>query len=206
MRTVTATAYGRAQGTPDLLTARVGISNTGTAAGDVMAENNRLAQALLDRVAELSVAEGDCATASIDLHHEYDREGQISGYRATNMLTITLRDLTAAGEQLDALIRAGGDAARLEGISLDFADADGLLSTARVDGVRRARAQAAEMAEALGANLGDVVSITDAVLDHDPGPRPVARMVAMAAMPEKVPVAAGSRELTVRVRVVFELT
>lgn len=205
MRTVTATAVGRAEGTPDLLTARIGISNAGPTAGEVMAENNRLAQALLDRIAELSIAEADLATSSIDLHHEYDREGQVSGYRATNMLTVTMRDLGTAGEKLDSLIRAGGDSARLEGISLDFTDTDGLLSAARIDGVRRARAQAAEMAEALGAGLGDVVSITDAVLDHDPGPRPVARMVAMAAA-ENVPVAAGSRELTVRVRVVFELT
>jgi len=207
MRTVTATAEGSSQGTPDQLTARLGISNTGASAGAVMADNNRLAQALIARVAELGIADDDVATSSVDIHPEHDRDAKQVGYRANNMLSVRFRDLEAVGEKLDALVDAAGDSIRIDGISLGFNDPEALLSAARIDAVRRARVQADEMAQAAGASVGDVVLITD---DLSTGggfePRVAFAAGARSVAKASVPIAAGSQELTVKVRVVFELT
>lgn len=206
MRTVTATASGRAEGTPDTLTAQVGISNVGPAAGTVMAENNRLAAALLEKVVALGIDPADFATASVGLHPEYDREGQPNGYRATNMLSVRFRDLATAGAQLDELLVVGGDTARIDHISLGFADEETLLDAARADGVRRAVAQARDMAEAAGAGVGQVLSITDDVADSPGTPRFGFAAEAMSVRKADVPIAAGSKQISVEVRVVVELT
>src|SRR5690606_24467011 len=134
------------------LTARLGITNSGASAGSVMADNNRLAQLLIDRVGELGIDPGDVATSSIDIHPEHDRDGNAVGYRANNMLSVRFRGLDTVGEKLDALGAVAGDSIRIGGISLGFNDDGALLSTAHIDAVRRARTRAEEMAQAAGAS------------------------------------------------------
>lgn len=201
MRTVTATAVGRAEGVPDLLTVQVGVSSEGGSAAAVMAESNRLTQQLLGRLAELGIAERDVATASVSLDPTHDRDARIIGYVAANMLDVRFRDLATAGEKLDALVGIGGDATRITALWLGFDDDDALLSAARADGIRRAKVQATEMAEAAGATVGEVLTISDVVVSD-----PQVRMYAtMAAAPTSVPIAPGTRTLTVQVTVVYEL-
>lgn len=200
-RSVTATATGGAVGVPDQLTADVGIANQGASAADVLAENNAKTQALLDELKLAGIDDKDVETTSVELGPRFDDEDKITGYQANNMLRVTLRDLETAGERLDALVKAGGDSARVQGISLGFAEDDELLSKARVDAVERAKAQATEMAEAAGAKLGKVRTITDVAgsggFDE--------RLAAEVATDSAVPIAAGSQELTVQVKVVYEL-
>lgn len=203
-RSVTATATGSTTGVPDQLTAQVGISNEGSSAAAVLAENNAKTQSLLNELKIAGIDDKDVQTTSVDLGPRFNDKGRITGYQANNMLRVTLRNLSTAGTRLDALVKAGGDNARIQGISLGFTDDDALLSKARVDAIKRAKAQAKEMAEAAGAKLGKVRTIADVA-----GFNPVfeeygARDQALAV--SSVPISAGSEDLTVRVKVVFELT
>lgn len=203
VRTVTATAEGSATGVPDQLTANVGISNDGTSAADVLAENNAKTKALIEKLKKAGIDAKDIATTSVNLGPRYDNEGDIDGYRADNSLRITLHDLSKAGERLDDVVRVGGDSARVQSISLGFNEDDALLSKARVDAVKRAHAQAAEMAKAAGAQLGAVRTITDVVVNSSV-PYEYKASAADAAG-SAVPIEAGSQDLSVQVRVVYEL-
>lgn len=205
MRTVTATAEGRSEGVPDQLTARLGISNAGPSAGSVMAENNRLTERLIEQVAEMGMETRDVATASVDIHPEHDRDGRAIGYRANNMLSLRFRDLNTVGEKLDALVDVAGESIRIDGISLGFNDEEPLLSAARTDAVHRARVQATEMAEAAGASVGAVLTITDSPGTQPHEPRMAFAGTARSALKASVPISAGTRELTVQVQAVFEL-
>lgn len=202
-RSVAATATGTATGVPDQLVASVGINNQGSSASDVLSENNAKTQALLDDLKKAGIDDKDVATTSVDLSPRYDDDGNITGYQATNMVRVTLRDLKTAGKRLDSVVRVGGDNARVQGISLGFDDPDELLTKARIDAVKRARAQAEEMAKAAGADLGRVRTITD-VASSPVLPYTDAYASAGAA-DSSVPIAAGSQDLTVQVKVVFEL-
>lgn len=203
-RSVTATATGTATGVPDQLTAQVGIANQGPTAAGVLSENNTKTQALLDQIKGAGIDDKDVSTTSVELGPTYDDKGTITGYQATNLLRVTLRDLKTAGARLDALVKAGGDQARIQGISLGFQDDDELLTKARVDAVKRAKSQAKEMAEAAGAKLGSVRTITDEVSG---GSYPLAdRAMAQVASDSSVPIAAGSEDLSVEVRIVYELS
>ncbi|MCU1496737.1 MAG: hypothetical protein JWM47_690 [Acidimicrobiales bacterium] len=203
-RTVTTTATGTATGVPDQLTADVGISTGGPSAAAVLADNNERTQRLLDELKIGGIDDKDVATTAVNLSPTYDKNGNIKGYVANNMLRVTLRDLKTAGVRLDKLVQAGGDRARINGISLGFQDDDELLTKARVDAVKRARAQATEMAEAAGAEVGEVRTITDEIQG---GVYPMSEqsLTAFRATDSSVPIAAGSEDLAVQVKVVWEL-
>lgn len=201
-RSVSATATGTATGVPDQLVADVGISNEGSSAATVLAENNTKTQALLDALDGAGIDPEDVATTSVQLGPRYGDDGQITGYQATNMVRVTMRDLDTAGSQLDDLVEVGGDSARIQSVALGFNEDDALLTEARADAVSRARKQAEEMAEAAGAELGDVRTITDVDAST---PSPLAYTGAEAASDSAVPISAGSQDLTVQVRVVYEL-
>ena len=201
-RSVTATATGTATGVPDQRSASVGISNEGSSAAAVLTESNVKTQALLDELKKAGIDAKDVATTSVDLGPRFDAKGKIIGYQANNMLRVTLRDLATAGAKLDTLVQSGGDNARVQGISLGFNDDDALLSEARADAVKRAKAQATEMAEAGDAKVGPVRTIAD-VATRSFG---YAEGAARAMDDTSVPIAAGTQELTVQVKVVFEIT
>lgn len=54
----------------------------------------------------------------MSLGQHFDHQGQASGYRAWLGLTVSLRDLRAAGAVLGEVLAAGGDAARMLDVSL----------------------------------------------------------------------------------------
>ena len=51
------------------------------------------------------------------------RERRLVGYRVTNTLSVTIRDLDNVGTIIDATVDAGGDATRLNSISFTVDDA-----------------------------------------------------------------------------------
>mgnify|MGYP001046260504 CR=1 FL=1 len=203
-RTVTVTATGTSKGVPDALLVNVSVTTGGPSAEETLADNNRRTQKVLDQLKITAVDDKDVATTSVDLGPTYDKEGNISGYAATNSLRITFRSLESAGAKLDALVKGGDNHVRINGVQLDFIDDDELVSTARIDAVKRAKAQATEMADAAGAEVGKVRTIADVVPD---GAYPEAWAAAgrSASADTSVPIAAGSEELEVQVKVVFEL-
>jgi len=203
VRTVSSTATGTANGVPDNLIANVGVHTTGDTAAAVLADNNTRTKALLEKLKAEGVADKDVRTTSVNLGPHYTNNGVIDGYSADNQLEVTFRDLASAGGKLDGLVQTAGDAAQIQSVRLGFNDDDALKSAARVDGVKRARAQAEEMAKAAGAELGAVRTITE-VVASTPTFMPEAYGAADAAA-SSVPISAGSQDLTVEVRVTFDL-
>jgi uncharacterized protein len=87
-------------------------------------------------------------------------------------------------------------------ISLNLADASGLLATARGRAVADARVKAAQHAKALGQPLGPVLSVSD----QTPAPEPIVPFAnAAAGKAASVPISPGSQQLSVSVTVVYAL-
>lgn len=203
-RTVTVTATGTSRGVPDALLVNLTVTSGGASASEVIADNNRRTQKVLDQLKITAVDDKDVSTTQLDLGPRYDEDGDIAGYVANNSLRITFRSLESAGAKLDALVRGGDDHVRIGGVQLGFTDDDELVSTARIDAVTRAKAQAKEMAEAAGADLSEVRTIADVVPETA---YPQAFVATGAARSDaSIPIAPGSQELEVQVKVVFELT
>jgi uncharacterized protein YggE len=201
--TITTRGVGTATAAPDLLTVTLGVQTRARSAAAALDDNNGRAGALLDVLKAAGVAAADLQTSGLAVHPTYDPTGsRISGYEVSNTVTARLRDLAAAGAVLDRAAEAAGDAVRVQGIGFSVDDDSPVLAAARADAVRRAVAQAAQMAEAAGVALGPVRSITEQPATPPPVPYPHSGdMRAEAA----VPLEPGTQQVDVVVEVVHEI-
>ncbi len=100
-------------------------------------------------------------------------------YRVMSGYEVTLRDLTRIGEVLQALTRAGANS--VVGIACDVQDRKALAGKARTEAIADAQARAAQIAEASGVELGDIIGIADSQGEGFPMPPPMAARMQHAA-------------------------
>src|SRR5690606_17546665 len=129
----------------------------------------------------------------------YSLPPRIDGYQVSNSVTVKVRDLEQLGAILDRSVTVGANT--INGIGFSVADPSSLLDEARRQAVRDARAKAELYAEAAGATLGELETISGS--QSVGGPQPYA--MAMRADAQSVPVAAGELSFSVSVNVAWEI-
>lgn len=205
MRTITVNGVGSVSGTPDVLTLSIGVRTRAQSAGEALDEASAKAEALIATLKGAGVAEVDIATTEVSIWPQYDNQGrEVTGYEASNGLSVKLRDLSKAGAVIDVAADAVGDAITLGGISFGIDDTGPLYAKARELAVGTARLQAEQLAKAAGVGLGGVVAITEGA-QYTPSPMYAGDMVA-AAGGSAVPLQPGSQQVQLTVQVVYELT
>ena len=85
----------------------------------------------------------------------------ISGYRVVNQVRLTVREVKRLGEMLDQAIALGAN--QVNGISFDVANAETLKDEARKQAMVNAKRRAELYATAAGAQLGQVLRISEDV-------------------------------------------
>jgi len=202
------TAEGRTTRPPDLATIRAGVVTQGATAAAALAENAGRTARVLARLRRAGLAQRDIATASVQLQPQY-RYGEnvppvITGYQASNTVSVRFRDVGKAGGILDALVAEGAN--QIDGPALSLSDPDAALDEARVDAVRRARAKAERYARASGLAVRRIVSIAEAGQDAGgPDRPPVVFMRAARAEAADTQIAPGEKDVTVTLNVRFLL-
>jgi uncharacterized protein YggE len=201
---VTVTGTGTVTGTPDTL--RIALSVTATASGidAALGSANRSARAVQGALSAQGVAARDLKTSGLSIQPNYTSKGEPSGYRVDESITASLRDLAKAGATLSAAVAAGGNAVRVDGVSVALEDTDSLVTGARTAAVDDARAKAEQYAKAAGRTLGEVRSISEVV--QQPTPLAFDSRFAAAVPASAVPIQPGSQDVTVAVTVVYDLT
>lgn len=197
-RLVSVTGRGEVTAPPDMAVIRLGVvEEAGTARAAVQAANDAAA-AVLARLRALGVAQRDIQTSELRLAPvraaaPEDGGRRITGFAASNAVTVRLRDLAALGAALDAVVGEGAN--RFDGLRFTVADPGPLMEEARRAAVADAMARAETLAEAAGVTLGPVVSIEER---GGGAPRPM-MMEAARSGAGGVPVAPGEIEITVEV-------
>jgi len=200
---ITAQATGTISGTPDVVTIVIGVQTQSTSAQTALDDNNKRATDVIGVLKESGVAPADLQTSQLSINPSYDEKGQqITGYQVTNMVTAKIRDISTAGTVIDAAGKTAGDAVRVQQLSFSIDDDSALRAQARADGVKRAQAQAKQMADAAGVQLGSIRSITETPAGT-PTIYPAMAAGDTAAAP--VPIEPGSQELSVVVQVVYAI-
>jgi uncharacterized protein YggE len=193
---------GTAIGTPDVLRVTIGVETTADAVDVALQDASASAARVLEAVRAEGVSEDDVQTVNVSIYPTYDEKGQrITGYTARHDLEVPLRDLSRAGTAISVLVEAGGDAARLQGVSFSLEDDAAVQEEARAEAFAAARNKAEQYAELTGRELGDVVEVRETVTPS--GPIPYA--AGDAAMAEAVPLAPGSVTVSVTVAVRWAL-
>jgi uncharacterized protein len=198
---ITVTGTGNVTGTPDQLVVAMGVQVNGSSVGSALARADDAVNRVTAALRGGGVAAADIATSGLSIWPNYPAGSQTpSGYGVSESLTATLNGLSAAGAQIDAAVRAGGDATTVSGVSLNLTGTSALLARARARAVADATAKAAQYAKALGEPLGPVLSVTD---QPDAQPFPVYAGASAAASKAAVPITPGTQQLSVSITVVF---
>ncbi len=205
-RTITVTGTGTAEAPPDLLTISVGIECLRDSVGTAYADAGTTSGAVSGALRRHGVADADIRTSGLNVRPEFVwRDGggqQVTGYVASSVLTVRLRQVSAASGVIAAAVDAGGDDVRLNGLELGFSDESAVASLAREAAWQDAVARAEQFASLASARLGAVISIAEH--PDAPGPVPVAR-IQRAAASEAISVEAGHASISASITVVWEL-
>src|SRR5215472_17234226 len=201
---ITVTGTGTVSGTPDQLMLYMGVQTNGSSVSAALQRANRAVAAVTRALARNGVRGSDIQTSGLSIQPEYTSNSAVpAGYGVSESIAVTLRTLAAAGTQISAAVRAGGNATQVDGVSLNLNDTSSLLAAARARAAADARAKAAQYARALGRTLGPVVSMSE---QGPPGPPVIAQGAARsAATPSAVPISPGRQQVTVTVTAVFAL-
>ncbi|MGI9360740.1 MAG: SIMPL domain-containing protein, partial [Parasphingorhabdus sp.] len=139
---------------PDTATFSTGVETKAPTATQALRDNSQQAKRVIDKLKELGIAEKDIQTTGINLHadYEYDRENSTNrfvGYRVSNQVQATVRDIDNLGTILDALVSSGG-ATNLSGPNFSIDDDSAVKKLARERALANGKAQAESYAKAAG--------------------------------------------------------
>jgi uncharacterized protein YggE len=198
---------GEVAGTPDVLRLQMQVSLTRPTASAALEGTSTATAHVVAALKARKVASKDIKTNGLSLQPNYDYTNGgtvLRGYIASEDIAVTLRDLRTAGAIITAAAQAGGNATRIEGVSLDLDGDSALLATARDTAIADARTKAEGYAKAAGRRLGAVRVISESTTSANPIALDIAAFHKSAApAPSPVPVQAGSQQVSVSVRVVW---
>jgi uncharacterized protein len=202
---ITVTGIGHSSVQPDLMTVGLGISVLAATVADARALASSKAMALISSLKDRGVNDDDIQTTHYTIHPEYDHEDgrrNLRGYRVSNDVEVTLRDLDSAGELLDAAAAAGGDETNVNNISFAVEDQGPARDRARKLAWDDAVARAEHLARLSGWELGRAMSIVETT-NRQPGPISAPRLAMLEA--DATPIEAGATAVTVTLEVRFGL-
>lgn len=198
---VTVTGEATASVAPDRAVVRAGVVSQGKTAREAMSANTKQMTTVLAALKEAGIADADVQTSRVNLEQLRDnsRPPQVTGFQASNQVTVQLRDIGKVGEVLDKLVSAGTNS--VSGFDFIVSDPSKALDKVRTDAIADARRKAEIYAKAAGVTLGKPIAIVE---EGGAPARPMLRMAAPTAG-AAVPIAVGEEQLRISVSVSFEL-
>ena len=162
---ITVQATGVADVVPDAVQVSLSVSVVAEANDVALSQVATTAEVVRTTLEQLGIDAADIATQSVSVNPEYsytEAEGQkIVGYRASQTFDVLVRDASAAGAVVDALVAAGGANLSINATIPVVNDSTAAAQAARDDAVAKARAKAEEYAKLLDVELGDLVFLTE---------------------------------------------
>lgn len=199
-------AEGVAHVAPDMATVTLGVASDAPSAAAAQAKNAQRMGAVLEALRRAGLAGRDVQTSSLSLSPQYAyADGQaprLTGYRASNGVTVKVRDLSRLATAVDAVAQAGAD--EVSGIAFGLQDPQDAENAARRDAVHKLQAQAQLYAGATGLRLQRLVTLAETGGYSPQPPRPMMAM-AMRAKEASTPVEAGELDVQVQVRATYEM-
>lgn len=199
---VTVEAVGTVDGTPDVLSAHVGVEVEADDLDGAYTTANRAATQVRDALVEAGVDASDIQTAQMSLGPRSGDDDQDDTYVASTQLRVELRDLDAAGTTLDAAVTAAEGYATLSSVGFSLDDDSDLVVAAREAAYEEALAKAEQYAELAGRPLGALTGVSEATDPYRPFPTSAAAETDDAAGP---PVEPGTEEIQIRIRATWAL-
>jgi uncharacterized protein YggE len=202
----------RSESAPDFAAVEIGVEAKGATPAAALDAASAAVRAVLTLAAEFKVPEADLRTSAVTLQPVTrsirQPDGSFAekpdGYRATNSVRVRLSDMARLGDLMRRALDGGAN--RIDGVGFGLRDPEAAEAAMRGAAMKDARAQAEQLAQAAGVNLGRVVSIQSPAT----GTAPPMAFAAPAPMRAKrggtpVPLVAGTIETGAEVSATFAI-
>ena len=206
-RHVTVTGQASSAQAPDFAEIAVGIEAKGANPAAALDAASKAVAGISAIAREAGLSPAEIGTSAVSLQaatRPVNRPGGVTeepdGYVATNVVRLRLGDMARLGDLLRRTLESGAN--RIDGITFGLRDPEGTRAALQVAAAKDARTRAAALAEAVGAKLGGLCTLT--ALDNGPAPYAM-RAMAAPAKARPVPIEAGTIESAASVQATFAL-
>ena len=159
-RYITVSAQGVVKVIPDAVRINATATSVAVSSKEALAATAKTSTALRAALKAAKIDSKDVATQSVSVYPEYkytnDGGSTLTGYRASQSFTVTVRAADTAGAIVDSLVAAGGDNLQINGATPFVLDSTKSLEAARAAAVKSAKAKASSYAKLMGVKLGKV--------------------------------------------------
>ena len=205
-RTITVSATGTAEAEPDQARITSGVSTEAPTAREALTGNTEAMNKVISELKAKGIDSKDIQTASFNVEPvmDYSKDGQppkLRGYRVSNQVVVLVRDLDKLGSVLDDLVTAGAN--QVQGLAFEVSKAETLKDEARKNAIANALRRAKLLASAAGAEVGQVLQISEETTSDVPVTFAAPRFA--KAQAASVPIERGSSTLEARVTTTWAL-
>lgn len=201
--TVTAVGSGSVTLVPDMATFSIGITTQDVLITTAQNANATAMQAVIDALTALGVAREDIQTEYYSVYPMYDYSDStpvVTSHEVSNTVTVIVRALDTVPSLLDAAVEAGAN--NIYSLNFQSSEWNAAYDQALKAAVQDAQRKAALIAQAVGRETGDPLSLTESTSTS----AVYAKSFALAldsSMP--VPIENGTITVTAEVTVVVEM-
>jgi uncharacterized protein YggE len=204
--TLRLSATGEARVAPDVAVINLGVQTEAPTAAEALRQNRAQMNATLEALKAHGVEARDIQTSGLNLNAQYvfhqNEQRTLSGYQASNIVTIRVRDLAQLGATVDAVVAAGAN--QVNGVRFSLAHPEAAEDEARRAAVRLVQEKAELYAAAAGYRIERLVSLSDSSNLGIVRPQALGEMVYTDVAP-KTPMQPGELDVTATVSAVYEL-
>jgi len=200
-------ATGEATRVPDVAIISAGVVTRAATARAALQQNAAQMERVRAALKRAGIADRDIQTSNISLNPEYryvqDQPPRLTGYTASNQVSVRFRDIAKSGDILDALVAEGAN--QINGPNLTIDKPEEALDEARTKAIAIGRARADIYARALGMRVVRLLSVSESGGNYPvPPPMPV-MMEARAMGSAATKIDPGEQKVSVSLGMTFEL-
>lgn len=199
-------ATGEVSRVPDVAIISTGVVTRAATATAAIQQNANQMDRVRAALKRAGIADKDIQTSSLSLNPDYNYQQnqppKLTGYQASNTLSVRFRNIADTGKILDALVSEGAN--QISGPNLTIDKPEAALDEARVKAIAAGRARADTYARALGMRVVRLLSVSESGGYAVPPPAPPV-MYARAERDSSTSIDPGEQRLQVSVSMSFEL-
>lgn len=201
-------ATGTVSRVPDLAIISAGVVTRASTATAAIAENAARMERVRAALKRAGIEDRDIQTSSINLNPDYRYQDNqppvLTGYQASNNVSIKFRDIRNSGRILDALVAQGAN--QINGPSLTIDKPEAAYDEARTRALAVGRARAELYARSLGMRVARLLSVSESGgFSRPPMPYAADAIQVTGARVSKTEIDPGSQDLEVSLSMSFEL-
>jgi uncharacterized protein YggE len=191
--------------TPDTVRLNATISFVGATNSAASKAVSTSAAAFRAALKDKKVATKDIKSQNLTIYPEYtwtqEKGQELKGYRASQSLTVLIRDETSAGAIIDAAVDAAGDNIQVTSVAPIVLDLDDAQDAAREKAVAKAKKKAAAYAKLFDFSLGKILWVSETSSSYNPPIFGLAKTSAAEAAAPPTEIDLGEQDVTVTVDV-----